>query len=166
MSKKTLVTLLAILTFCLVPLSAYAGMHFVGTTRFGFGSLEASANLAGFGNNAISVTLTATGSNMTAMCQNRGGNRAPGQNPLSVSVNQAQTVTADRNGKASVQFKVNLLPTARQAGCPNNNWTVTDLYGTLYVTMVATDLDNGNQASQNFVCTVNEAQRLVVCSQS
>jgi hypothetical protein len=165
--KRWIITLLVTtLLLFVMPLAVYAGLHFVGTTSFGFGSLRASADISGFGNNtdSVVVTLSAVGNNLTAMCQNKGGNRAPGQNPVSVSVNTSQTVAPKKNGTAVVNFHVNLLPTADAAGCPNRNWTVTDLYGTLNVTLNAVDTATGAQASQSFVCVVDEAHRQVTCS--
>lgn len=166
MKKRLIALLLTSLLLFIMPLAVYAGLHFVGTTSFGYGSLKATADISGFGNNtdSVVVTLSATGSNLTAMCQNKGGNRAPGQNPLSVNVNRSQTVAPGRNGSAYVNFEVSLLPSAVEAGCPNRNWTVTDLYGTLNVTLNAVDTATGSQASQSFVCVVDEAHRQVTCS--
>lgn len=165
MKKRIILLLVATLLLFMMPLAVYAGLHFVGTTSFGFGSLKATADISGFGNNtdSVVVTLSAYGSNLTAMCQNKGGNRAPGQNPLSVSVNTSQTVAPKKNGTAVVNFEVGLLPTAVAAGCPNNNWTVTDLYGTLNVNLNAIDSATGAQSSQSFVCVVDEAHRQVTC---
>lgn len=167
MNKQRMQKPLILITIFLMAVAVYAGMHFVGGVRFGFGSLDANADLSGFGSDtdSITVTLSANGTGLTAMCQNKGGNRAPGQNPLNVSVSSSQTVSPDRNGRASVAFHLNLLPSsAREAGCPNNNWKVTDLYGTLNVSLAAFNASNGDSQVLNFVCTVNESQRSVVCS--
>ena len=166
MKKRIISSLIATLVLFMMPLAVYAGLHFVGTTTFGFGSLRATADISGFGNNTdtVVVTLSAIGNNLTAMCQNKGGNRAPGQNPVSVNLNTSQTVSPGKNGQSVVNFHVNLLPTAVAAGCPNKNWTVTDLYGTLNVTLNAVDSATGAQASQSFLCVVDDAHRQVTCS--
>src|SRR5262245_2975825 len=147
MTKKRFTRWFVGLLIFSAALVAYAGMHTVGSARFGFGSLDASVDIAGFGSatDTVTVTLTATGSNLVAMCQNKGGNRAPGQNPLNVNVNNSQTVSPGSNGRAQVSFHLNLLPaSAREAGCPNNNWTVTDLFGTLFVKLSGVNTSNGD----------------------
>jgi hypothetical protein len=168
MTKKRFAHWLVGLLIFSAVLVVYAGMHTVGSARFGFGSLDASVDIAGFGSDTdtVTVTLSATGSNLVAMCQNKGGNRAPGQNPLNVNVSSSQTVSPGSNGRAGVSFNLNLLPTsAKAAGCPNNNWTVTDLFGTLYVTLSGFNSSNGDSFVHNFVCTVNESQRQVNCTE-
>jgi hypothetical protein len=168
MHPRKRIFVITLVVIALTALTAYAGLHFVGSASFGFGSLYAQANIAGFGNNTdtVAVTLTATGQNLTAQCVNRGGHAAPGQNPIDVNLYQVQTVYPDRNGNAETSFHVNLLPTAVEAGCPNHNWRVTDLFGTLFVTLTANDTATGDTAVLNFTCTVDQAHRSVNCTPS
>jgi hypothetical protein len=156
---------ITLLVIALTALTAYAGMHFVGSASFGFGSLDAQVNIGGFGNNTdtVTVTLSATGQNLTALCVNRGGKDAPGQNPVNVNVYQLQSVYPDHNGNAETSFHVNLLPSAVEAGCPNRNWSVTDLFGTLFVSLTANDTATGDTAVLNYVCVVDQANRSVNC---
>jgi len=161
-----------ILALCIILILAsaalvYAGLHFRGSATLTSGSLRASVDISGFGNNTdtVTVTLTAQGTDLTAMCQNRGGNLAPGQNPVNVSVSASQTVSPGSNGSAEVNFHVNLLPSSQAAGCPNRNWKVVDLLGTIYVNLFAIDNATGDSDTINLVCFVNEAQQQVTCSE-
>jgi hypothetical protein len=146
---------------------ANAGLHFVGSVRVSSGSLIVAADIAGFGNNTdtVTVTLTATGTGLTALCQNRGGNIAPGRNPVNVNVSASQIVSADRNGRASAEFYIPFLPSPRDAGCPNGNWRVVDLQGTLHVNLFAFNSSNGDSDSLDFTCNIDGSLNSIECSQ-
>ncbi len=151
----------------LAATSAYAGLIFVGGASIGSGSLVATAQIAGFGNNTdtTSVSLNVYGTNLTAMCQNKGGNLAPGQNPINVNLDITQTVSPDKNGTASTSFHVSLLPTWGNAGCPNGKWTVVGLLGYLRVTLTAFDTATGDSDTLVYDCYVNEPFKQVDCTQ-
>ncbi len=98
--------------------------------------LTASGQLAGLGNEALTVDLSATG-NPTATCHNPGedNNLPPGQNPAPVTLTaDTLTITPDqisKNGNASFSTTA-FLPSTNVAGatdCPNPNWieTITDI---------------------------------------
>jgi hypothetical protein len=95
-------------------------------------TLNSTACLSGLGNQDIKVTVTASGI-PTATCTNQGGNQAPGQNPATVSVSGSQSIPASEIKNGNVCFNVTTLapaqPTAKEAGCPSDNWTaaITDL---------------------------------------
>ncbi len=163
--KRTFVPVI-LLVLVLFATTAYAGLHFVGGASIGSGSLVADAQISGFGNNTdtATVTLSVYGTNLTALCQNKGGNIAPGQNPVNVNVNTSQTVSPDSNGSADASFHVNLLPTSIEAGCPNRNWSVVDLLGYLQVTLTATDSATGVTDTLIYDCNVNEAFHQVTCT--
>ncbi len=167
MSPKKIIIVFMLVVISLGTLTAYAGLHFVGSASFGGGSLVAQVTIAGFGQrtDTVTVTLQATGTDMEARCQNKGGNQAPGQNPVDVNVTVSAQVTPDQNGTASAQFHVNLLPSSDAAGCPNRNWIVTDLFGTLNVLITANDSATNTSDSMAFVCTINESQKSVDCTQ-
>jgi hypothetical protein len=88
-------------------------------------SLLAEGALAGLGNEDILVTLTAT-ANVNAVCQNNGGNQAPGQNPAPITVTGTQSIPAEEIKNGNVRFSVmtkappRLIPGAPD--CPNPNW--------------------------------------------
>jgi|FLYN01.1.fsa_nt_gi hypothetical protein len=148
-----------------VFLTVYAGLHFRGAAGWSSGSLVAVADISGFGNNTgtVTVTLRAWGSGLTAFCQNRGGNLAPGQNPVNVNVSTSQVARPDKNGSATVTFHVNLLPSTRAAGCPNGNWRVVDLIGTINASLEAVDSATGASDRQDYVCQIHEALQQVDC---
>ena len=93
--------------------------------------LTASGFLAGLGEGDVDVILEASGIG-TAMCKNKGGNLAPGQNPIEVNVMGLQSIpeTLIKNGTAPFSVTVDdpPLPTATEGGCPNGNWKVVDLF--------------------------------------
>ncbi len=69
MNRQRITKPVILLAIFLMVLTVYAGMHFVGGVRFGFGSLDANADLSGFGSDtdSITVTLSASGTGLTAM---------------------------------------------------------------------------------------------------
>jgi hypothetical protein len=91
-------------------------------------TLTAAGSLAGLGNADIVITVTATGSGATTGV-NPGGNSAPGQNKVVVSVTGTQTILASEIKNGTVNFSATTAeprqPTGTEAGFPNDNWTVT-----------------------------------------
>lgn len=164
---KFSVVVLAFLLLIVVPV--YARMHFVGDTSIGSGSLTAHAKVAGVGGDGgdvlVTLSVASTGEPLVALCQNKGKNIAPGQNPINVNVTASQTVFVLQNGSSDVDFHVELLPTPEEAGCPNSNWTVIDLLGYLNVKLTAVNLNDGETAQLVFDCFVNEAKKTVQCTQ-
>jgi hypothetical protein len=91
-------------------------------------TLSASGALAGLGNKDVTITLTATGTASSITCTNKGGKVAPGQNKPRVTTigQQSIPVTEIKNGNVSFDLETaQPFVTAKQAGCPNNNWTAT-----------------------------------------
>ena len=136
MTKKQVASLI---TVFIVVLSVFAvsAQSISGVFSFSRGSLILSGTIRGLGNvsnNAFYSTLTGT-AQVTALCQNRGGNVAPGQNPVVVLVSKTSPPLApDSNGNADVWITITDAEvsaafvagsySARDVGCPNNNWTV------------------------------------------
>ena len=89
-------------------------------------TLTCSGTLAGLGNGDIVITVEATGSGSTIV-SNQGGNPAPGQNKVPVTVTGTQTISADEIKNGNVAFSVTTAeprqPTWDEAGAPNANWT-------------------------------------------
>jgi hypothetical protein len=91
----------------------------------------ACATLTGLGNQDLTITLVGEGTE-TVRCTNPAGNFAPG-NPGSVTVEGQTTIPSNQIKNGTVTFCVTTTaPTcqsAKECGCPNNNWTgtVTDV---------------------------------------
>jgi hypothetical protein len=109
---------------------AVAAPHFkkggTPTCRDTGNELVCTGTLAGLGNGDLVIDLQA---NAVASfeCENRGGNRAPGQNKIPFSAEGSQTIqdTEFKNGNASFNVAAPEdppTPTAEEAGCPNGNW--------------------------------------------
>jgi hypothetical protein len=91
-------------------------------------TLRATGALAGLGNKDVTITLTATGTASDITCTNKGGNVAPGQNKPRVTTIGQQSIPVTEVKNGNVSFDVTTAQpfvTAKQAGCPNNNWTAT-----------------------------------------
>jgi len=172
MHRKILTLLTILVVISLPTASAFAGrVHFTGSVDFTIHSpLTASGTLAGLGNGDIFVILEAWGTG-TAMCSNKGGNEAPGQNPVTVNVMGIQGISAKLIENGTTPFSVTTddpkPPTAKEAGCPNNNWKVTSFF--VYWTSAAiTVKDAGTGASllhQEFDCiTTSPPNASVTCT--
>jgi hypothetical protein len=114
----------------LAPAVLAQGQHFTknGTPRctdLGF-QLQCTGELAGLGNQDLVINLSADAS-VQVNCVNRGGNEAPGQNKVIRDVGGTQVILGDaiKNGRAKFNVKTNApsAPSAREAGCPNRNWS-------------------------------------------
>jgi hypothetical protein len=118
----------------LVP-SAQAGKFHFNSIDFNLGSsLVFNGSLVGLGNEVAEVTLTGYGT-VTALCENKGGQQAPGRNPIKVSAQQTGHYISDQNGRALVEAiapdptspEYEPSPTPKEAGCPNGNWKVIEI---------------------------------------
>jgi hypothetical protein len=90
-------------------------------------SLNCTAELAGLGNETVVAVVTAPNATATdLLCENKGGNQAPGQNPAVPSTaTGTQTILQPKNGRAGVDVSTAVPEiSARAAGCPNGNWQV------------------------------------------
>ena len=130
MRRNVIATL--VLLSAAAALAVAASVHFkpasptfkdLGTT------LNVSGALAGLGNEDITITVEASGFGTTA-CTNKGGNKAPGQNKVPITVTATQTIPAtefDKNGNVTFSLTTPAppQPTGTEAGCPNDNWTAT-----------------------------------------
>ncbi len=167
MLRKGYVVLIALAVLVLTVVPAYAGLVFAGGAGVGTGSLIANVRVAGFGNDTdfVTISLNVAGSNLTAWCQNKGSNLAPGQNTVSIDVNASQTVYAQKNGSSEANFHVSLVSgiSATQAGCPNKNWNVVDLTGYLRVHFIAINNTTQEQADLKYDCYYNEPLSYVDC---
>src|SRR5512132_70702 len=131
------VTTVAALFLALMGLTAQSALaangHFKAKpplTFFDNGkTLTVSGALTGLGNGDVRVTISAT-AQPVAGCVNpgTGEHRPAGQQPAVVQLTGTQDIPNDQIKNGNVPFSVTTveptLPTPKQAGCPNNNWTV------------------------------------------
>jgi hypothetical protein len=132
MNRKLVYSLLVVLLVASISVSLVnaGGWSF----DWGLGSLWADGYVAGLGSGDVNVTLTAHGM-VQAMCENNGGNQAPGRNPVYFEVTQTAVFSTDENGRADVFVEapnptvadVEPSPSPKDAGCPSDSWTVVGL---------------------------------------
>ncbi len=128
---------LVVLALALVSVSA-ASVHLKGgknakpTFEDGGLFLKAWGELSGLGNGDVVVTLDANALG-TAECWNNGGNYAPGQNPVEMTVTGQQYIPDEEIKNGNTPFYVETVPPVTPIPdapeCPNPNWDeyITDL---------------------------------------
>jgi hypothetical protein len=90
-------------------------------------SVTATGEASGLGNQPAIATLEVEGT-VTYTCRNKGGNEAPGQNPVPATGTGTQDLgNSDHNGRGELNITVSLDAPAPEvngkvAGCPNGNW--------------------------------------------
>ncbi|MDL1885018.1 hypothetical protein FBR01_15375 [Anaerolineae bacterium CFX8] len=136
MRQRWAIKLVLLVMLSLSALAVYAGSpHFIGSVRFSSGSLRAEGDLAGLGNENVIVRMDATATTL-ALCENPGGNLAPGRNPIYITQTVSDTAAPDRNGRAHIVLVAQdpttiypppVSPTPKEAGCPNGKWRVVGL---------------------------------------
>jgi hypothetical protein len=95
-------------------------------------SLAASGALSGLGNGDVEITIDAT-ADVTAVCENNGGNQAPGQNPAPINVTGSESIPEEEVKNGNTPFSVETdppeSPIPGAPDCPNPNWSefITDL---------------------------------------
>lgn len=88
-------------------------------------NLTVCVSLAGLGNQDVTITISATGL-LDTTCINPSGVEAPGQNriPFSTAITTVVRANEIKNGTVTTCATTpGPSITAKQAGCPNNNWT-------------------------------------------
>ena len=160
--RRKLISLICALAIAALSISTAAagGNVRLSNVTFGLGSLISNGTLTGLGNTDVTVVLDATGTPVV-MCTNQGGNQAPGQNPPKVSATGIQLLSGNdpvrKNGKSPFGAETNdpTMPSARLAGCPNDNWTAQIVF-VYWTSATITILDTNSQVvllKQNYVCT-------------
>lgn len=106
-----------------------ANVHFVKPPTFTDNgtTLTVTGKLAGLGNGDLAITVATVGTATKITCTNPGGNQAPGQNKPRVNTIGTQKIESSEIKNGTVTIRVTTAApaqlTAKQAGCPNNNWT-------------------------------------------
>ena len=92
-------------------------------------TMRVSGALSGLGNADVTISVVAEGVATSITCENQAGKRAPGQNKPRVQSLGEMTISRTEIKNGNVSFSVTTQDpaqlTAKQAGCPNNNWTAT-----------------------------------------
>ncbi len=125
----------AVLTMLALTVSMAAAavtFHSGPDVTFSGDSATATFNVSGLGNDPAAAQLDVFGS-VETICHNGGknGQEAPGQNPAEAqgSSGIVPLKKSEKNGRSTVSITVELVPpavpSATDAGCPNDNWTVT-----------------------------------------
>src|ERR1041385_7583524 len=136
MHKSSKLVTTALVTLVAASIAYASSVHFKDGSTPTFTDLGTQLKtcfcLAGLGNADVTITVKTSGS-ATTLCTNPGGTAAPGQNKVPVKPSATQTFPATeiKNGNlcACLTTPAPPNPTAKQAGCPNNNWTasITDV---------------------------------------
>jgi len=131
--RRSLVTAVAALgVLALMAPTAFAAITFHAgpTVTFSGSTATASANVSGLGTTPAFAQLTVNGFALY-VCANKGGNEAPGQNPVpATGASPVQDLgNTAHNGRATVDVTATLTApltiSPQTAGCPNGNWTAT-----------------------------------------
>jgi hypothetical protein len=157
--------LVALMITILFVQDASAGKFHFNSLNFSLGgSMLVQGSLVGLGNEGGELTLIGTGT-VTALCENNGGNQAPGRNPIEVSVMETGVFYIGSNGRSLVSViapdpeapEFAPSPTPKQAGCPNGNWRVVGIVdGSTNWTgaeIIVKDSENQVRIHQAFTCT-------------
>jgi hypothetical protein len=102
--------------------------HFIGTpscTKSLSSGLTCSGKAAGLGNEPAAAFLTADKVTATYVCQNNGGNVAPGQPVVTQNVTGPSQIITPHNGQ--ITFSPTIpppTPPSSATECPNGNWKV------------------------------------------
>lgn len=124
----------SVLVFTVALAAGAGGFHFK-STAFTAGSLTFNGVGVGLGNTDYLATLDATAT-VRAMCQNKGGNLAPGRNDLLATIPgpQDQVIRTEDNGQTTVSLTVDDPsvvhldePPNTKKDCPNGKWTIVDV---------------------------------------
>jgi hypothetical protein len=136
MKKLTglLFVLLGVTVFAANPHYKHGGQPVCTTSVSGntFAGSCTAGLVTGLGNEDLTFGVVAVASAGT-FCHNKGNpaNIVPGQNPANATFADLQTIpgSAIKNGNATlspVSFSFTLaVPSVEDAGCPNDNWSVT-----------------------------------------
>lgn len=122
LAAVTVLAFTAAVAFAAVNWKAGPDVTFNGTT-----SVTATGEASGLGNQPAIATLEVEGT-VTYTCRNKGGNEAPGQNPVPATGTGTQDLgNSDHNGRGVLDITVSLDEPAAEvsgkvAGCPNGNW--------------------------------------------
>jgi hypothetical protein len=129
-ASRRILFLAAFAVACLVPTTAALAQspHFVGTptcTKSLSSGLTCSGKAAGLGNGPTAAFLTADSVSATYVCQNKGGNVAPGQPVVNQNVTGPTQTITPRNGQITFAPTIPPPPAPSAATeCPNGNWKV------------------------------------------
>jgi hypothetical protein len=125
--KALLVLILALATF-----TVFAGLS-VGFSSAGRGSIIVTLTTKG---GFESLQVRVTGEDLFATCTSPGGNNAPGQNPISFSDYASVQSVPNVSGPNTYTLTFNgplQSTSAEDAGCPNDNWTVSHITGDINI---------------------------------
>ncbi len=133
--RSVLSVLLSLILVFAVALAADAGKFHFKSSTFSSSSLTFNGVGVGLGNADYLATMDATAT-VRALCENKGGNRAAGQNDIFLSLDgpQDQVIRTEDSGKTEVSLTVEAptlgdldTPPSAKQNCPNGNWKIVDV---------------------------------------
>jgi hypothetical protein len=127
--RRIAIAVLSLLLLSLqVPAALAESPHFIGTpscTKSLSTGLTCSGKAAGLGNGPTAAFLTADQVAATYVCQNKGGNVAPGQPVVTQNVTGPSQTITPHNGQISFSPTLPVpTPPSAATDCPNGNWKV------------------------------------------
>ncbi len=163
--RRKLFLIIALIIVLGGVLTAEAGLSIIGGVNAGNGSITASGKIAGYGGDQnVTIRMQVDGVNVNTYCQNPGGKVVPGQ-PVDIYIDETHALSPDSNGSYLFNFHEEYLPTVEEAGCPNGNWSVLGLDGTLLVTFGAYEDGSATPSDELvYACEVN-TNTIVECTQ-
>jgi hypothetical protein len=156
--KTLLVFILALATF-----TVFAGLS-VGFSSAGRGSIIVTVTTRG---DFDSFRVNVSGTNLSATCTNPAGNIAPGKKAISYAdFVQYQSPTRE-NGTNTYTVEVPgplVTTSSRDAGCPNDNWWVSRVTGTLNINVSVIEGTNGRVRTFSVTCpNYDSSSDVIVC---
>jgi hypothetical protein len=156
--KTLLVLILALATF-----TVFAGLT-VGFSSAGRGSIIVTVTTRG---DFDSFRVNVSGTNLRATCTNPAGNIAPGKKAISYAdFVQYQSPTRE-NGTNTYTVEVPgplVTTSSRDAGCPNDNWSVSRVTGRLSINVSIVEGTNGRVRTFSVTCpNYDSSSDVIVC---
>lgn len=169
MYRKLIISLAILLVVGAMTTTVFAGRTpRLKEVSFSLGSLEADGSFTALANADAVVTLDAEGiAEVTCINPGSQDQEPPGQNPqvsaTGSTVILAEDITKNGNAPFTVAAEA-LLPSAREAGCPNDNWTA-EVDFVYWTDATITIEQDGSSTVFNFTCETTRNPDTITCTE-